>query len=164
MLGAEFLQSAVYLYFKRAVLDRDIAALRHAGYRIVAVDASGWADVTDMHRDLAKAFDFPAHYGQNWAALNDCLSDVRAFYWGLPAGTLKVVMVLRRFDIFAAKCPDEAHLLLDIYAGNQRDALIGGDHMICLVQSDNPRLQLAPVGASSAQWNRDEWLDRNRGL
>jgi Barstar (barnase inhibitor) len=164
MFGAEFLQSAVNLYFKRTVLDRDIAALRHAGYRIVAADTSGWADVVDMHRDLAEAFGFPAHYGQNWAALNDCLSDVRAFYWGLPAGTLRVVLVLRRFETFAAKCPDEAHLLLDIYAINQRDALIGGDHLICLVQSDNPILQLAPVGATSVQWNRDEWLDRNRGL
>jgi Barstar (barnase inhibitor) len=164
MFGAEFLESAVNLYFKPAVLDRDIAALRDAGYRIVAVDASGWVDVADMHRDLAEAFGFPAHYGQNWAALNDCLSDVRAFYWGLPAGTLKVVLVLRRFEAFAAKCPDEAHLLLDIYARNQRAALIGGDHLICLVQSDDPSLQLAPRGATSAQWNRDEWLNRNRGL
>jgi hypothetical protein len=67
------------LYFKPAILDRDIAALREAGYHIVDVDASGWTDVAAMHRDLAGAFNFPAHYGKNWAALNDCLSDVRAF-------------------------------------------------------------------------------------
>jgi hypothetical protein len=164
MFGAEFLESAVNLYFKRAVLDRDIAALRHAGYRIVVADASGWADLIDMHRDLAEAFGFPEHYGQNWDALDDCLSDVRAFDCGLPAGTLKVVLVLRGFGAFAAKYPEEAHLLLDIYAINQRDALIGGDQLICLVQSDNPNLQVAPVGATSAQWNRDEWSDRNRGL
>jgi RNAse (barnase) inhibitor barstar len=164
MFGAEFLRSAVNLYFKPDVLDRDTAALRDAGYRIVTVDASAWVNVSEMHRDLAQAFDFPAHYGRNWSALDDCLGDVRALYWDLPPGTLRLVFVLRRFDVFAATRPDDAHLLLDIYARNQRDALIGGDHMICLVQSDNPSLQLAPVGATAAQWNRDEWLDRNRGV
>jgi hypothetical protein len=74
------------------------------------------------------------------------------------------VLALRRFDTFAANYPREAHLLLDIYAVNQREALIGGDHLICLVQSDDPNLQLAPVGATGAQWNRDESLNRNRGL
>jgi hypothetical protein len=164
MVAAEFLRTAVNLYFREALVDRDIAALRDAGYRIVDVDACGWADVDKMHRDLADAFDFPEHYGKNWSALNDCLRDVRSFYWDRPTGTLRVVLVLRHFDAFAARCPDEAHLLLDIYARNQRDALIDGDHLICLVQSEDPSLQLAPVGATTAEWNRDEWLDRNRGL
>jgi hypothetical protein len=164
MLGAEFLKAAVNLYFKPALLDRDIAALQDAGYRILTVDASSWEDTAEIHRDLAEAFGFPAHYGQNWDALNDCLGDVRAFDWNLPAGTLRVVLVVSRFDVFAAKFPNEAHALLDIYAVNQREALIGGDHLICLVQSDDPTLQLPPVGATTAQWNRDEWLDRNRAL
>jgi hypothetical protein len=75
-----------------------------------------------------------------------------------------VAFVLNRFDAFAATHPDEAHEMLDIYAVNQRDALIVGDHLICSVQSNDPRLQLAPVGATAPQWNRDEWLDHNRGL
>jgi hypothetical protein len=73
-------------------------------------------------------------------------------------------MALTGFDAFAAKFPDSAHALLDIYALNQRGVLIAGDHLICLVQSDDPRLTLAPVGGLVPQWNRDEWLDRNRGL
>ena len=36
--------------------------------------------------------------------------------------------------------------------------------LVCLVQSDDPSLQLAPVGATEAQWNREEWLNRNRGI
>ncbi len=164
MSGADFLQSAVYLYHKTSVLDRDVAVLRDAGYRVLQTDALSWASAADMHRDVAEIFRFPAHYGCNWDALNDCLGDVRAFYWNVPEGTLRVVLVLWHFDAFAAKCPDDAHLLLDIFASNQRDALIVGDHLICLAQSDDPSLQLAPVGASAPQWNRDEWLNRNRGL
>jgi RNAse (barnase) inhibitor barstar len=160
----EFLQSAVNLYFKPAVLERDIAVLREAGYRIITADASAWNDTADMHRDLAEVFGFPAHYGRNWAALNDCLSDVRSFYWDLPPATLRIVLVLRRFDVFASRDPEAAHLLLDIYTYNQRDALIVGDHLICLVQSDDPDLQLAPVGATRPEWNRDEWLTDKRRL
>jgi Barstar (barnase inhibitor) len=100
----------------------------------VAADTSAWVDVAEMHRDLADVFGFPGYYGRNWDALNDCLSDFRALDRGLPAGTLRVVLALRRFDISAARHPDESHLLLDIYATNQRDALISGDHLICLVQ------------------------------
>jgi hypothetical protein len=73
-------------------------------------------------------------------------------------------MVLIGFDVFAARFPHDAHAVLDIYALNQRSALIGGDHLICLVQSDDPRLTLAPVGATVPRWNRDEWFDRDRGL
>ena len=74
MLGVEFLKAAVNLYFKPAVLGRDIAALRDAGYRILTADASAWVDMADMHQDLAKVFGFPSHYGRNWDALNDCLT------------------------------------------------------------------------------------------
>src|ERR1700679_2378628 len=101
MIGAEFLKAAVNLYFKLDALDRDIAALRAAGYRVLTADASAWADMAEMHRDLAEVFRFPAHYGKNWDALNDCLGYVRAVDWGLPAGTLRVVLAPRRFDVFA---------------------------------------------------------------
>jgi Barstar (barnase inhibitor) len=68
MFGADFLKTAVNLYFKSALLDRDIATLRDAGYRIVAADTSAWVDVAEMHRDLADVFGFPGYYGRNWDA------------------------------------------------------------------------------------------------
>ncbi|MFZ0907000.1 MAG: barstar family protein [Mycobacterium sp.] len=106
----------------------------------------------------------PGHYGRNWSALNDCLRDVRDHEYGFPAEASGLAMVLTGFDAFAAKFPDDAHTLLDIYAENQRSALIDGDNLICLVQSDDPALVLAPVGATNPQWNPDEWLNRDRGL
>lgn len=86
MLGAEFLEhAAVNLYFSPAVLERDVAKLRDGGYHVVRADASGWLCVADMHRDLLRMFDFPSYYGQNWAALDDCLGDVRDREYGFPA-------------------------------------------------------------------------------
>jgi Barstar (barnase inhibitor) len=163
MLGEGFLDTAVNLYFKPEVLKRDIAGLGDSGYHVMRGDASGWFRVADMHRDVAQMFGFPAHYGRNWAALDDCLSDV----FDEPvdsrwAGAVGVVMVLIGFDAFVVRCPDAAHALLDIYASQQRTALLGGNQLICLVQSDDPWLQLAPVGATHPQWNRAEWLNKNR--
>jgi hypothetical protein len=165
MLGAGFLDTAVNLYFKPQVLERDVARLHDAGYHIVPGDASLWFSAADVHRDMAQMFGFPEHYGKNWAALNDCLGDVfdRDDPADIrPAGAAGVVMVLTGFDAFAARCPDEAHQLLDIYASQQRTALLSGHQLICLVQSDDPWLQLAPVGATHPQWNPAEWLNSNR--
>ncbi len=165
MLGQGFLETTVNLYCKPEVLERDVARLHDAGYHIVRGDASGWRGVADMHRDMAQMFGFPDHYGKNWDALDDFLGDVFERYDPgdiLPVGAAGVVMVLTGFDAFAARCPDEAHGLLDIYASQQRTALLGGNQLICLVQSDDPWLQLAPIGATHPQWNRAEWLNKNR--
>jgi hypothetical protein len=158
-VGASFLHTAVNLYFDPTLLDRDVATLRDAGYHLAQADASGWLSVGDAHRELSRIFGFPDYYGQNWAAFNDCLGDC-----DIAAEASGLVMVLTGFDAFAAKFPEHAHALLDIYALTQRGALIVGNHLICLVQSDDPRLTLAPVGGMVPLWNRDEWLDRNRGL
>jgi RNAse (barnase) inhibitor barstar len=109
------------------------------------------------HRDLSRIFDFPEYYGRNWDAFNDCLGE-----YGWPAEASGVVMVFTGFDAFVARFADAAHVLLDICALRQRDALIAGNHLICLVQSDDPRLALAPVGATVPLWNRAEWFDRAR--
>jgi hypothetical protein len=165
VLGAVFLHAAVNLYFRPAVLEGDVARLREAGYHVVRADASAWRNVADMHRSLSTVFAFPAHYGQNWAAFNDCLGDV--FDRDDPARIVSaaaagLVLVLTGFDAFAGKFAGEAHILLDICAIRQRAALVDGHHLICLVQSNDPDLMLAPVGATAPQWNRAEWLNRDR--
>jgi len=159
MIGSGFLRTAVNLYFDPAVLERDITKLRDAGYHVVRADVTGWLSVADVHRDLSQMFDFPEYYGHNWDAFNDCFGE-----YGCPAEASGLVTVLTHFDAFVVRFPDDAHTLLDIYALRQRDALIGGNHLICLVQSDDPRLTLKPVGAVVPQCNRAEWLNRHRGL
>lgn len=67
-----------------------------------------------MHRDLRKKLDFPDYYGENFNALNDCLSDIEIKGSG-------VVIVFRNFqnlDKFIA------HTLLDIFALNSRQHIL----------------------------------------
>jgi len=117
-----------------------------------------------MHRALAAALGFPDYYGNNLEALNDCLGDVAAGEYGAPSDATGLVLVLMGFDTFAASHRSSAQALLDIFAGQARNAALFGHRMFCLVQSGDPKLTFEPVGAMSVEWNDAEWLDAKRGL
>ncbi|MGV9663746.1 hypothetical protein [Nocardia niigatensis] len=42
--------------------------------------------------------------------------------------------------------------------------MLAGEQLIALVQSNDPRFALAPVGATPVIWNDAEWLNSHRGL
>jgi hypothetical protein len=65
---------------------------------------------------------------------------------------------------FVRKYPQVAHGLMDVFAYNSRKALLVGRRMLCLLQTDDARLELEPVGSTPVTWNRREWLWKNRGI
>jgi len=156
--------TSVTLYHRMAVLEQALAALREAGYHIAQADASRWSSVEDMHGDISRVLEFPAYYGENLDAFNDCLRDVACREYGFPQDATGLVLVLTGFDEFAEEFPDQAHGLLDVFASQSRNAMLGGEQLICLVQSDDPHFALPPVGATPVRWNMAEWLDASRGL
>lgn len=147
----------VTLYLRRAVLDPDVAWLGEHAYTVVEFDCFAWADDEDMHEALAETLSFPAYYGKNLDALNDCLTDLH-----VPAES-GLVLVFLRFDAFASRQRKVAQALLDILANGARRSLLFGRRLLVLVQSDDPRIAFEPVGATAAGWNRKEWLDKSRG-
>jgi hypothetical protein len=54
--------------------------------------------------------------------------------------------------------------LLDIFATQSRAHLLFGRRLFAMVQSDDPRLSIGPVGAAPVTWNRREWLGQVRGV
>jgi RNAse (barnase) inhibitor barstar len=156
--------SAVTLYYRMPLLERTVAALLDAGYHVVRADASGWLSVRDMHGGLSRMLHLPGYYGENMQALNECLHDVIAHEYGLPASATGLVFVLTGFDAFSREFPQQAQGLLDVIATRSRGALIQGQHVICLPQSDDPRLALPAVGATPVYWNHQEWLNASRGV
>jgi RNAse (barnase) inhibitor barstar len=148
----------VVLYLRRDVLEPDLAWLQEHHYEVKWLDCLAWSDERSMHLAMASTLSFPDYYGMNLNALNDCVSDL-----GIPAeGGL--VLVFSRFDAFSSRHEDAAQGVLDILAGNARRFLLFGRRLLILVQSDDPRVCFAPVGATAVNWNPKEWLDRNRGL
>jgi RNAse (barnase) inhibitor barstar len=149
---------AVSLYFRHELLDQDVRWLEEHAYRVTEVDCRGWADASAMHRDIAARLAFPPHFGMNLDAMNDCLADV-----DVPADG-GLVLVFRHFDGFAARHRDVAQGLLDVLADNARRFLLFGRRLMALVQSEDPRIAFAPVGATAVGWNPKEWLQEKRGL
>ncbi len=118
-----------------------------------------------MFDALAPALDFPAYFGRNLDALNDCLRDVAVGDYGWRADTATgLVLVLTTFDRFAAADGRTAQVLLDSFADQARRAMLLGNRLMCLVQSNDPSLAFEPVGAMPVTWNDAEWLDAKRGL
>jgi RNAse (barnase) inhibitor barstar len=156
--------SFVTMFWQTSVLQKTVAWLTDHHYDVVALDASDWGSADDMLRDVAAALSFPDYFGQNFDALNDCMLDVAYSDYGWRTDATGLVLVFTNFERFAAADRQAAQTLLDILAERARLAALIGTRLICLVQSNDPRLSFDPVGATPVMWNDAEWLYRKRGL
>jgi RNAse (barnase) inhibitor barstar len=149
---------AVTLYFRPEVLAEDLEWLKRNHYRVNSFECSVWLNESAMHEALSRGLDFHDYYGRNLDALNDCIGDLE-----IPDEGGRV-LVLNRYDSFAARFPEVAWSVLDIMEINSRRLLLFGRSLIVLVQSDNPNIFFEPVGGRQVMWNRREWLNTSRGL
>jgi RNAse (barnase) inhibitor barstar len=142
----------VTLFWRTEVLEDTLGWLLEHGYDVVRLPAAEWTSQADFHRDIRVALDFPDHYGNNLDALNDSLRDI-AIEGTAPVG---LVLVLAGYDAFARREPRAAQTILDITADQARTGALFGHRLLCLVQSDDPRLTFVPVGATAVAWNPAE--------
>jgi hypothetical protein len=152
----------VTLFWRTETLERTVASLVAIGYDVVRVNATSWQSERDLHHDVAAALHFPDYYGKNLNALDDCLGDVASKEYGTSSQATGLALVITGYDNFAAVEPRAAHTVLDIVARQARKAALLGHRMMCLVQSDDPRISFGPVGATPVMWNDAEWLDSSR--
>ena len=154
----------VTMFWRSSLLDETVGWLRSRAYDVVEFDAGSWASDADMYNEVALGLDFPDYFGRNLHALNDCMSDVASGDYGWRPDATGLVIVLRTFDAFAAVDRTTAQVMLDIFADQARRAILIGNRIICLVQSNDPQLTFDQVGATPVTWNDAEWLDTERGL
>jgi RNAse (barnase) inhibitor barstar len=150
------LNGSITLFRKQAVLDEAVEWFREHQYLVHTLDAAPWQTDADFHTAVAQGLKFPDYYGRNLAALNDCLSDL-----DVPANS-GVVVVLLHYDVFARHDFELAHLVLDVFARNTWYFLIEGRKLFIFVQSEEPFIQLGPLGCRHADWNPKEWFDKDR--
>ena len=152
------------MFWRSSLLDETVGWLRSHAYDVVEFDAGSWASDTDMYDVVALGLNFPDYFGRNLDALNDCISDVASGDYGWRPDSTGLVIVLRAFDAFATVEPRTAQIMLDIFADQARRAILIGNRIICLVQSNDPELTFDPVGAMPVMWNDAEWLNSQRGV
>lgn len=150
----------VVLFHRHEVLDAEADRLRERGYVVARGDCAAWRGLDEQHDALVTALGLPEHYGRNLDALADCLSDVAvdAVADGVP-GT---VLVLTGWAVWWRREPDAARGLLDVLAHAAHEALLLGHVLLVLLQSDDPDLQVPPVGARTVGWNPSEWRTADR--
>lgn len=157
--------TSVTLFWRSSLLDETVDWLQSHAYRVMDFEAGSWSSPADMYTDVAAALSFPAYFGCNLDAFNDCMADVASgrYGWDASADT-GLVIVLRAFDAFTAADRRTAQIMLDIVAAQARFAILFGHRIICLVQSNDPSTVFEPVGAVPVIWNDAEWADTRRGL
>lgn len=147
----------VHLYWSRHVLDGAVADLAKLGYRVVTLDAADWQTEQDALLAIGHALDFPEYFGRSLDAFRDCLRDVATFEYGSDESTAGTGLALVHFDRFVGVEPYAANVILDVFADCARFAMLIGHRMLCLVQSDEPNLRLAPVGTVAVLANPAEF-------
>ena len=152
------INSPVALYFSSDVLREDTEWFQTHAYVITALNCGLWQGADDLHEALSVALEFPAYYGRNFDALDECLSEISVPREG---GRL---LVLHSFSDFAVREPRLAQSLLESVARASRELLLTGRRFLALAHSLDPRIEFSPVGACPVMWNPREFLNSSRGL
>ena len=155
--------SFVTLFWQPSILAVTVDWLGQHGYDVVSFDAGSWPSSEEMFDDLANGLSFPDYFGRNLDAFNDCMRDVASGDYGWRPDAAGLVIVLKAFDAVVARDRRTAQILLDILAEQARSAILTGNRIITLVQSNDPRLSFEPVGATPVMWNDAEWPAAKRG-
>jgi hypothetical protein len=82
---------------------------------VVGLDSSTWASEADLHRDIARALNFPSYYGHNLDALSDQLHAIANYESTTLPKAAGFVLALTGYDSFAKHCPFAAQTVLDIF-------------------------------------------------
>lgn len=87
-----------------------IAAAKTVDLQVHRIDLAKAQDKNRLFAALAKAFRFPAHFGKNWDALNDCLTDLS---WLADRGWL---LVLSNGAVFESHHRSDFAMALEVLA------------------------------------------------
>jgi len=156
-----FLQNGPTTLFKsQAILDDAISKLSGTGYTIHRIDCS-----TDSNflLSLIENLRWQQQFGflpksLNLDALNDAVRDE-------PFDSSdKAVVIFDQFQGFWNRDKATAFQVLDIFASASRDYLIFGKRLLSFVKVSNPSFQIDALGATPANWNSREWLNKDKGL
>lgn len=152
---------AVTLFRRREILSETIRSLTGLGYSIAHVGCDR-GDVA-FRRQVSAMLRWEDQFGSEaWNGNLDALNDG---FRGFPFGSShRSAAVFLDWHAIAAPQPERAHAILDIIEGAARDALLRGNLLLALVQTDDPRYQCASIGARHAGWNPRERLLSARGL
>lgn len=113
-----------------AAVRRELAA---AGWELHRLDGTRIRDAAGLFDACSDSLQFPAYFGNNWDALQDCLGDLS---W-LPASGR--VLLWDRYGMLAASDPKAWSLAREVFATASADRITTGQPpLYTLVRGDGP--------------------------
>jgi RNAse (barnase) inhibitor barstar len=91
--------------------DEIVAAAKTAGLDVFKLDLATAHGKSDLLDRCAKTLRFPAHFGKNWDAFNDCLTDLD---W---LGGKGLVLIVTSAKYFAEAYEEPFHTAIDVLNG-----------------------------------------------
>lgn len=107
------------------------SGLRDAGFKVFEADAERCTDERSLLVALGDALPFPDYYGANWAAFDDCISDLVREDAGPTALVVVGLDALLRSNLHAFV--RSVHLLLDVVTDVERIGSAGFQFEVFLV-------------------------------
>jgi len=146
----------VVLYHNPFLLEEHSGLLVRRGWQFKEICVADKGTAEEFYDQVSSALGLPHYFGRNLDAFRDCLGDI-----DFPESQ-RLALALIRFDLVAKHDAKFAHIVLGICAEAERRWLMAGKRILFLVQSSDPDLRFPPIGATSALWNFEEWLDAKR--
>jgi hypothetical protein len=146
----------VALFRKAEVVRRVVGWLEEHGYRVGQAECGECTTKEELLWAIGAALGFTRWDRPNLDGFNDDCHHLAAPDEGGQT------VVLWGFDRAAARLPREAKYVLDALAWASWNNLLYGRRLICMVQSDDPHIQLGTVGGREPWWNRWEWFIADR--
>ncbi|GAA3212497.1 hypothetical protein GCM10010532_037790 [Dactylosporangium siamense] len=131
-------------------------------YEVFTFDATRWDSEEAFHQDIAPALDFPDYYGANVPAFGDSLRNAVADGYIFRPDAAGVVIVMTGYDSFVKVDAQLAWEIIEELAQRARAAMLCGNRLLCLLQSDDPDISFPPVGATAVTWDNAEWFQHDR--
>lgn len=126
-------------------------------------DCSSWNSLGNFQREVANQLNFPDFYPRtserlNLDSFNHCFGDA------MDKDRNGLVLAFRHYDVFHNSNSILSQGILDVFQCNAWYHLFDGKYLVVLLQTDDSRLEIQPIGAVKPFWNSEESLYKNRGL
>lgn len=121
------------------------ATAEHAGYAFFHIEGRNIGRKEQLLNHFANTLNFPSHFGQNWDALEECLTDLE---WVDGEG---YVLYYDHIDPLLAEHPDQFETLLEILQDAVDSWKEDGSAMIVLLSGSKAPKNVEKLGEEAAR-------------
>lgn len=148
----------VALYHQHEVLGEDLAWFALERYEVIQFDEEATDTIEGFHFEAQLKLGFPSDYEPTFDCLRDSLSEINVPEEG------GVALVILGAERMVQDDVEGLRGIIQVITDLSHEFMLTGQRFLALIQSDNPELSVAEVGARSVTWNPRERMPWTRGL